>query len=47
MPARLGEPDAELGHTKDERDQGDCQTMLSWGLDPASLRAPLFLTPWH
>ena len=36
---RPGEPEAELGHTKDERDRGDCKTMLSWGLTPeVSLR---------
>ena len=38
-PARLGEPEAELGPAKDERDSGDCKTMLSWGLTPeVSLR---------
>jgi len=40
MPARLGELVAELGHTKDERDYGDCETSASWGLDPVSLPAP-------
>jgi len=42
-PAR--EPDAELGHPKDERDQGDCKPIASWGSDPGSLPAPRFLTP--
>ena len=40
MPARSGELVAELGHTKDERDCGDCKTSSLVGLDPASLLAP-------
>ena len=39
MPARSGELVAELGHTKDERDDGDCKTSSSWGGTPqVSLR---------
>jgi hypothetical protein len=34
MPARSGELVAELGHTKDERDGGDCKASASWGLTP-------------
>ncbi len=39
MPVRSGELVAELGHTKDERDCGDCKTSSSWGWIPqVSLR---------
>ena len=32
VDARFGELVAKLGHTKDERDCGDCKRSASWGL---------------